>query len=225
MKGDWVSQRAMKTAEVAEERTSEVARHIARCAARLFATQGYDRTPVSAIVEEAGVTKPTLYYHFGSKEALARSLLLRPIHELLARMDAILAEEKDSIRVMERLIEENFAFSGEDLDRTRFMFALSFGPTGPEWTHELHRAGELISSKFVDAAVKMAEAGIIRAESVQSCACSIWGQVVIWTMHSLYGGQTLDSCLPSRLVAELLWGFATPEPPPTRLGGKRHGSE
>ena len=36
--------------------------------------RGYDATPVRAIVEAAGVTKPTLYYHFGSKEGLAQAL-------------------------------------------------------------------------------------------------------------------------------------------------------
>jgi AcrR family transcriptional regulator len=46
---------------------SETARHIARVAARLFAARGYDATPVRAIVEAAGVTKPTLYYHSAAR--------------------------------------------------------------------------------------------------------------------------------------------------------------
>ena len=36
------------------------------------------------------MTKPTLYYHFGSKEGLARALLTDPIDRLLAAMRAIL---------------------------------------------------------------------------------------------------------------------------------------
>jgi AcrR family transcriptional regulator len=46
---------------------NEMARHIARVAARLFAARGYDATPVRAIVEAAGVTKPTLYYHSAAR--------------------------------------------------------------------------------------------------------------------------------------------------------------
>ena len=52
--------------------TSAIADRIARVAARLFAADGYDATSVRNIVEAAAVTKPTLYYYFSSKEALAK---------------------------------------------------------------------------------------------------------------------------------------------------------
>src|SRR3712207_3122396 len=107
---------------------SEVARHIARVAARLFATQGYDATPVRAIVEAAGVTKPTLYYHFGSKEGLAQALLTVPMSGLDQGLRKILEEEADPIAMLERTFETHFAFCREDPDRSRFVFALFFGP-------------------------------------------------------------------------------------------------
>lgn len=44
-------------------------------AIRLFASQGYSGTSVRQIVEAAGVTKPTLYYHFGNKEGLHLALI------------------------------------------------------------------------------------------------------------------------------------------------------
>ncbi len=50
---------------------------ILRVAARLFATRGFEATSVREIVEAAGVTKPTLYYYFGSKEGLATGALDR----------------------------------------------------------------------------------------------------------------------------------------------------
>ena len=50
--------------------SSEIAERIARSAARLFASEGYDATSVRNIVEAAAVTKPTMYYYFDSKEAL-----------------------------------------------------------------------------------------------------------------------------------------------------------
>lgn len=37
---------------------------------RLFARQGFDSTAVDDIVRAAGLTKPMLYRHFGSKQAL-----------------------------------------------------------------------------------------------------------------------------------------------------------
>ena len=60
---------------------SPAAADIARVAARLFASRGFDATSVREIVEGAGVAKPTLYYYFQSKEGLARRCeraLVRP---------------------------------------------------------------------------------------------------------------------------------------------------
>lgn len=41
----------------------------------LFYAKGYDAVGVQEIVDKAGVTKPTLYYYFGSKRGLLESLL------------------------------------------------------------------------------------------------------------------------------------------------------
>ncbi len=41
-----------------------------------FAKRGFDGVQVREVAEEAGVSKPTLYYHFGSKEGLFRQLCL-----------------------------------------------------------------------------------------------------------------------------------------------------
>src|SRR5438270_2660335 len=108
--------------------TSEVARHVARVAARLFATQGYDATPVRMIVEAAGVTKPTLYYYFGSKEGLAQAVLTLPMEALADSMRSILAERGDPVPALVRIVEEHFKFCREDPDCARFFFALHFGP-------------------------------------------------------------------------------------------------
>ena len=41
----------------------------------LFYAKGYDAVGVQEIVDRAGVTKPTLYYYFGSKIGLLQNLL------------------------------------------------------------------------------------------------------------------------------------------------------
>ena len=42
-------------------------------ALELFHAKGYDAVGVQEIVEKAGVTKPTLYYYFGSKLGLLKN--------------------------------------------------------------------------------------------------------------------------------------------------------
>jgi TetR/AcrR family transcriptional regulator len=41
----------------------------------LFAVKGYDATSVREICEAAGITKPTLYHFFGSKDGVLRALV------------------------------------------------------------------------------------------------------------------------------------------------------
>jgi AcrR family transcriptional regulator len=41
----------------------------------LFTEHGFEGTPVSRIVREAGVTMPVLYYHFGSKSGLLGAVI------------------------------------------------------------------------------------------------------------------------------------------------------
>jgi AcrR family transcriptional regulator len=43
---------------------------IVETASRLFLTQGYNQTGINQIIEEAGIAKASLYYHFSSKEDL-----------------------------------------------------------------------------------------------------------------------------------------------------------
>ena len=49
--------------------------NILKCALDLFYAKGYDAVGVQEIVEKAGITKPTLYYYFGSKYGLLETLL------------------------------------------------------------------------------------------------------------------------------------------------------
>lgn len=61
-------------------------------AAKLFAHYGYDKTTVSDIAEEAGISKGAVYLHYKSKEDLFDALILhegeRLLDILLARVEA-----------------------------------------------------------------------------------------------------------------------------------------
>ena len=48
---------------------------ILECALDLFYSKGYDAVGVQEIAEKSGITKPTLYYYFGSKYGLLETLM------------------------------------------------------------------------------------------------------------------------------------------------------
>jgi len=56
-------------------------RAIRDAAAALFAEKGFTATSTREICEGAGVTKPVLYYHFGSKEELYETLVQEAFNE------------------------------------------------------------------------------------------------------------------------------------------------
>ena len=184
--------------------------HIARVAARLFAARGYDATPVQAIVQAAGVTKPTLYYHFGSKEGLARALVSDPLNRLAATMRAILDGPGGGVAKSEAMAEAHFAFMREDPDRSRFLYALFFGPLATGLAAELARISDSMCDFDAEAARRLAEDGVIPADRADDWVKALRGMIVTRTMGHLYKGEDLGPDLARRLVGDLLWGFAGP---------------
>jgi AcrR family transcriptional regulator len=64
---------------------------IQQVALRLFTEHGYENTSMREISEHLGLTKPALYYHFDSKEAIVRSLFeqrLATLEKLAERAEA-----------------------------------------------------------------------------------------------------------------------------------------
>lgn len=51
-------------------------------AAELFADEGYERASIDAIATKAGVSKPTVYSHFGNKEQLFRESLAESARQI-----------------------------------------------------------------------------------------------------------------------------------------------
>jgi AcrR family transcriptional regulator len=194
------------------EAAGEVARHIARAAARLFASRGYDATSVREIVEAAGVTKPTLYYHFGSKEGLAQALLTRPLSAMLERIEGLARDGPDPVAALRRMMEVQFDFCAEDPDRARFVYALFFGPLGSSLAAELARFGQAMDAAWLAVSQRMAEARRIDAARLEEFVASLRGLIVVHTVDFLYRGGRLGPGLAARLIDDLLRGFGTSHP-------------
>lgn len=99
----------------------DVRARILREATRLFADRGYGTTTVREVVEAAGVTKPTLYYYFRSKEAL----FLEVVHTHLEGMTALVEEAvagPGTVRArLERFVERYVAGALENEDAVRLL--------------------------------------------------------------------------------------------------------
>jgi AcrR family transcriptional regulator len=174
--------------------SGEMARHIARVAARLFASRGYDATSVREIVEAAGVTKPTLYYHFGSKEGLAQALLTVPMADLASRLRKCLDASSDPVANLSAQLEAHFDFFREDPDRGRFFFALYFGPMEPSLAAELAEFGKQLKQCLLTAIGRVVEAGVVDPARADRFATACRGAIVVHAMELLY---KMSECGPS----------------------------
>ena len=110
----------MRTVKEAEERKNE----ILDVAERLFGTKGFDNTSTSDILNEVGIARGTLYYHFKSKEDILDAMIDRMTGRLVEKAAALLA--KKEIPVLKRL--------------TMMMTALNVnGSLGQEIMEQVHK--------------------------------------------------------------------------------------
>lgn len=93
---------------------------ILREATRLFAERGYSGVSIQAISEAVGVTRPTLVYHFGSKDALRREVLGALIGHWQAELPRLIASTRGQPR-LDALMGALFQFFLDDQNRARLL--------------------------------------------------------------------------------------------------------
>lgn len=91
---------------------------IFRVAAKLFAEKGYNGVSMREISERSNVTKPTIYYYFGSKEGIYKALIKEALTYHTKDLKQIASL---NIPVKQKLVE---------LMKRRFQISLRH----PEWT-------------------------------------------------------------------------------------------
>jgi len=177
-------------------------------ATRLFAEQGYDGTSVQEIADAVGIRKPSLLYHFRSKDELRESV----INEMLAHWNAVLpslllkaSREERFDATMEALsrffIEDPDRarlILRETLDRPEHMRALLADFVRP-WIHLL--AEQLERAK---------ERGLVRpdvdpeAYAVQVISMAVSGTAVVDTLQTILPDDPIRGTHRERHVKELI---------------------
>ena len=75
----------MRVVKEAEERRNE----ILDVAQRLFTAKGFDNTSTNDILNEIGIARGTLYYHFKSKEEILDAMIDRTTKQLVDKQKAL----------------------------------------------------------------------------------------------------------------------------------------
>lgn len=109
--------------DVADQPVLPTRDRIPLVALRLFAAKGYDATSMREIAEELGITKPALYYHFDSKEAIVRELLRDLQKEVTTLVDSLEGQQPSAHLRREVLMRWSDIMQAHGLALFRFMTA------------------------------------------------------------------------------------------------------
>ena len=102
--------------------------HILNTALRLFSMRGYDGVGVQEVVDSAGLSKPSLYHHFGSKLGLLDALFKEKGMPVIDAIEAASAYDGDLDLTLERVLDTCLAQAGSAPDFYRFWLSLLFCP-------------------------------------------------------------------------------------------------
>ena len=181
---------------------------IRTAAAELFAEKGFAATSTREICQRAGITKPVLYYHFGSKEQLFRELILDACNE--SRKQLLLAAQRGKT-AKEKLIEviaADFALTRRDPSLSRLFFRMMFA------TEERSPGFDYVEMgmEWIRIFEGIVREGIRRGEmrgSAREIAEALLGVHTLYTMGFLLSGEPpLGRPLAQRMVRFLLKGCA-----------------
>jgi TetR/AcrR family transcriptional regulator len=126
----------------------------------LFSSRGYDAVSVREICTASGITKPTLYHFFGSKEGLYRALLGDALARFRQELRETLAAPGTTAERLARVSRAYFRVAREQRDLVRFLIALVHGPATAVPTNEIYEFyGELVSHL-----ARVVEEGVARGE-------------------------------------------------------------
>jgi len=186
-----------------------------------FAHSGYAGASVQAIVDAAKVTKPVLYYHFGSKEGLYTALIEWASDERLRLSQAAAGRGATLAEKYTEIIATTFEFVCQHRELTRLSIGTAFAAKGevPNQNHCMSK-GRQVFDMMMNLAETARRKGVLKREfSAEELTMGIYGMMNFYVMlHLVMPEQPLNRKLAERIVKLFLSGGA-PE------GGKRSGGE
>jgi AcrR family transcriptional regulator len=159
-------------------------------ALELFSQRGYDAVGVRSVVEAVGVTKPTLYHYFTSKQGLLEALLQREGGRMLEQVLRSANYQGDLVLTLENIVKTYFAIAKENPIFYRMQLAMYFAPPESKANQAIRPFSreqyEIIEGVFIHAAE---DHDNLRGRH-QRYAAAFLGQIDV--MIGLYLNDSLD---------------------------------
>jgi AcrR family transcriptional regulator len=131
-------------------------------ALELFSSKGYDAASVREICETAGITKPTLYHFYGSKEGVYRALVDGALEDFRRQIARALADPGGARVRLQHVARTYFENARARRDLVRFILGLIHNPPSSAPATDFPR----FYDELVGGIAAAVEAGVARAEFV-----------------------------------------------------------
>ncbi|MBA8795650.1 AcrR family transcriptional regulator [Friedmanniella endophytica] len=170
-------------------------------ARELFAEKGYYAAAMDDIAEAAGVSKPVLYQHFGSKLELYLALLDASCERLTALLARALASTRDNAERVRGTTRAFYEFVSHEGAEFRFVFESDL-TAEPLVAERLWRLNDEIADSV---ALVIAEDTALPPAKAKLLAISLVGAAQVSARYWMSEGREIDAAEAEQLIATLQW--------------------
>jgi AcrR family transcriptional regulator len=174
-------------------------RQLLDVALEVFGELGYHQASMDAVAEAAGVTKPVLYQHFGSKRELYLELLGDVGNQLLDTVVKATAEAANPRAQVEAGFGAYYRFVESHVNAFRLLFGGGL-ETDPEFAAVVSR----VEDTMAETIASLIEADL-EPEHRRVLAYGVVGLAETTSRHWVSGGLDLDAGHLAARIAELTW--------------------
>jgi AcrR family transcriptional regulator len=174
-------------------------RQLLQVAVGVFAENGYHRTSMDQVAEAAGVTKPVLYQHFGSK----RKLYLELLDDVGTQLTEAIAKATATATSPREQVMNGVRCYFDFVVNNRSGFTLLFG-SGARRDDEFNDRVRRFETGIADLVAPLIEAGI-DDDHRRLLAHGLVGLAEGVSRYWVAGAVAVEPDVAARWVAELAW--------------------
>ncbi len=181
-------------------------RQLLKIAAEVFTTRGFVDTTMDEVADRAGITKPVIYDHFGSKEGLLAACVATASDDVRRVTMAAWQVERPGATIKDYLRESARAFLEYVADNEvsfRLIRDLSAASTTGASAVDRMRADQVSASVgILRRAAALRERPIAEVEAIAEIVVGIEDRLVGWRLR--HPETTIDEA--AEIVAAVIWG-------------------
>ncbi|MCX8035725.1 MAG: TetR/AcrR family transcriptional regulator [Candidatus Sumerlaeia bacterium] len=185
-----------------------VRQRIVQEATRLFALKGYNGVSVREIVEAAGITRPTLYYYFASKEQLFEHIITDTLAEFRRQLEQAVRRQAPMRDRLIQICRVHLDFARCNTDHCHLVHRVLFANESTLVNFDLNEYFHHNMRMIADVLAEGITSGDIRAGDPWLMAMMFGGVIHMFIMAMVRNPSVVpQEGLAEMVVDNLLHGF------------------